>query len=798
MDSSIFRISLDIHRQTTQTHLDVKKGDTARKIVASLSDGGRPYRIGEGCCAVFKGKKPDGNVLYNDCAIMNNCIVYEFTEQTAASAGYMACEFQLYGADGQIITCPRFAITVSGLVYDDGEVESTGEFTALAQAMTDLVDLKANGLRGDPGPQGPAGPEGPQGPRGENPFWVAAIHGQDGWVTDEAYETVLAEYNTGRQLLCCLEPEEQQQLKIPLVKEVDGAFYFHAVVDGVEWRVEISRGSEGESVVAVSDDSVSTAVRYDCAQELIEEQKAQARENIGANARRTVSDYEYPLTITEGKCRNINGKDSTNADYNYATTSVVAGAEITIIGWQGASTSGFYAYYFYDESETCVAHYETTATGVAVVATVVVPENAATLVVNFRPASNNVARVFGVGELSLSPQGIFDELEGQVEELRGGVAYETTLENFEYPLEITAGKLRSINGGDRSDAQYETATLPVVAGDTIITTGYQAASASGFYLYYFYDATGACVAHYETTETAVTLTKTVVVPDGAVSLVVNGKPSVCTISVVGERTGKYGVDYAIEAVESLRKNGVATTVKPKIITLGDSITALGVTERGWLRYFIEKTDCELIANVAVNGATLHDKAGTVYDGNPVFQGADNNVNNVLGNQVQKIINNNYEAPDIILIAIGTNGGGVQITKEDMTAVYYNADDTLIPLDTVDRTTSAGAYRYALEKLHTLYPNAIIFWCTPIHAHQAIRTAEEISRNAESLRIATDYTGQVLIDTHRCGINGVNELNGSNGEYLIDGLHPNINGAKKMGYYNASKVKPFFGNNFVEA
>ena len=149
MDSSIFRISLDIHRQTTQTHLGVKKGDTARKIVASLSDGGRPYRIGEGCHAVFKGKKPDGNVLYNDCAIMNNCIVYEFTEQTAASAGYMACEFQLYGADGQIITCPRFAITVSGLVYDDGEVESTGEFTALAQAMTDLADLKANGLKGE-------------------------------------------------------------------------------------------------------------------------------------------------------------------------------------------------------------------------------------------------------------------------------------------------------------------------------------------------------------------------------------------------------------------------------------------------------------------------------------------------------------------------------------------------------------------------------------------------------------------------------------------------------------------------
>ena len=53
----------------------------------------------------------------------------------------------------------------------------------------------------------------------------------------------------------------------------------------------------------------------------------------------------------------------------------------------------------------------------------------------------------------------------------------------------------------------------------------------------------------------------------------------------------------------------------------------------------------------------------------------------------------------------------------------------------------------------------------------------------------------MIDTIRCGINGVNEVSGGNGRYLIDGLHPNVNGAKKIGYYNASKVLPFLGNGF---
>lgn len=213
MDSSIFRISLDIHRQTTQTHLAVRKGDTARKIVAALSDGGRPYRIREGCYAVFRGKKPDGNVLYNDCAIINNCIVYEFTEQTAASAGHMPCELQLYGPDGKLITSPKFSVIVSGLAYDDSEVESSSEFTALAQAMTDLAELRANGLKGDEGDsaydvavglgfegseaewveslRGPVGPEGPQGPKGDgNALRVIVSRDGEKYVADKTVSDI--------------------------------------------------------------------------------------------------------------------------------------------------------------------------------------------------------------------------------------------------------------------------------------------------------------------------------------------------------------------------------------------------------------------------------------------------------------------------------------------------------------------------------------------------------------------------------------------------------------------------------
>ena len=242
--------------------------------------------------------------------------------------------------------------------------------------------------------------------------------------------------------------------------------------------------------------------------------------------------------------------------------------------------------------------------------------------------------------------------------------------------------------------------------------------------------------------------------------------------------------------------GEVNALKPvqnnvKLLTLGDSITALGTGERGWIKYFIEKTNATLVANVAVNSAKLADDSNTVLDGNPTQTS-----NNTLSNQVQKVINNTYDKPDIIIIAIGTNNG-IAITKQNMIDVFYDSDKQLKPLDEVDRTTDHGAFRWCFEKLHNLYPNAQIFWSTPIHGAQTMRRAERIIDCRESLQIATEYVGCVMIDSVRCGINGINEIMNTNGEYLIDGLHPNINGAKKLGYYIASKIKPFIGNNFEE-
>lgn len=141
MNDSIYRVSLDIQNTTSQVMLNAKKGDNKRRILFSLTDGDKPYIMSPECTAVFRARKPDGTVLYNDCDISENVIAYNLTSQTSASTGIVECEVTLYGSDGQQITSPRFSILIEDTVYSDSEIESRNEFTALNKALTAVSNI---------------------------------------------------------------------------------------------------------------------------------------------------------------------------------------------------------------------------------------------------------------------------------------------------------------------------------------------------------------------------------------------------------------------------------------------------------------------------------------------------------------------------------------------------------------------------------------------------------------------------------------------------------------------------------
>ena len=132
------RITLDLQKAATSVTVNVKRGDVGRRIRITLSDGGFPYFIPADCYAVLTGKKPDGNILYNHCDIENNTIVYEITEQTTAAAGRMNAEVKLYGSDDTLVTSSTFRLIIDGTVYDDAQVESSSEFSALTEMMSQM------------------------------------------------------------------------------------------------------------------------------------------------------------------------------------------------------------------------------------------------------------------------------------------------------------------------------------------------------------------------------------------------------------------------------------------------------------------------------------------------------------------------------------------------------------------------------------------------------------------------------------------------------------------------------------
>lgn len=248
----------------------------------------------------------------------------------------------------------------------------------------------------------------------------------------------------------------------------------------------------------------------------------------------------------------------------------------------------------------------------------------------------------------------------------------------------------------------------------------------------------------------------------------------------------------------------------KILTLGDSITAMGGVN-GWTHWIKQYLLADKVVNVSVAGSTWQDKvANQTYDGNP----QPSTDGNVMGNQVQKVLNAkanedaDYQDFDVITFSFGTNDSvdfSVQ-TKESVESQfitnYAQNNFTVVPIDNVNRQTLAGAIRYGFQKLHEAYPNAVIFMCTP--TQECYETFDSIYQKGDFINFVADRLGAETIDTRRCGIRNIYEsqttIDYDHPEQsgaapiqtdLFDGIHTNENGAKKIAKYNAREIMKYF-------
>ena len=140
--TSVFRISHDIHQTQSQVSIPATQGADNVRLIIRLTEKGNPFDIEDGSYAIFSAVKPDGNPLYNDCAIYrNSTIVYDFTPQTTAVEGITMCQIHLYDTYGRKLHSPRFQIVVHPDIYGN-EIESTEEYKALAKFVSIKGDIE--------------------------------------------------------------------------------------------------------------------------------------------------------------------------------------------------------------------------------------------------------------------------------------------------------------------------------------------------------------------------------------------------------------------------------------------------------------------------------------------------------------------------------------------------------------------------------------------------------------------------------------------------------------------------------
>lgn len=142
MEKQIYKFDLDLRDSHGGVCINVSRGDTHRRLVIGFHQDGRPYPLPSGCRAVLFGKKADGTLLYNDCLLEGNSVIYDMTSQTTAEAGLLECSVRIYDSEDMgILTSPIFEVRVLDSAEDDSAVESGSEFTALSKAIFDTHTL---------------------------------------------------------------------------------------------------------------------------------------------------------------------------------------------------------------------------------------------------------------------------------------------------------------------------------------------------------------------------------------------------------------------------------------------------------------------------------------------------------------------------------------------------------------------------------------------------------------------------------------------------------------------------------
>ena len=140
MNSSRFRLTLDLHSVQSQYAIPVMVGDKNVSLLINITDGGVPFIIEDGFFAKLSIKRPTGTHIEAFCAIENKAtIVYDFDQDAeaypTAVEGVHECDITLYTPDGRGVGSPRFTMIVSPKVLRSDDIVLTDKDYTVVDAM---------------------------------------------------------------------------------------------------------------------------------------------------------------------------------------------------------------------------------------------------------------------------------------------------------------------------------------------------------------------------------------------------------------------------------------------------------------------------------------------------------------------------------------------------------------------------------------------------------------------------------------------------------------------------------------
>lgn len=139
-------------------------------------------------------------------------------------------------------------------------------------------------------------------------------------------------------------------------------------------------------------------------------------------------------------------------------------------------------------------------------------------------------------------------------------------------------------------------------------------------------------------------------------------------------------------------------------------------------------------------------------------------------------------PDGVIVSIGINS--LNVADNDYVTTMGR------DLTALDITKVMDALRINLRKIYEIYPNAVLFFGTPMKAIKSGAADEELTQRKiinQFKLMAQTFNFKIIDAFEEVGIVRDFEVKDAPGRYLTDGLHPNADGKEKQGKYYANQI-----------